>query len=238
MSAHGATPTFVQGVAFLDTSFEAASVSVTFQATPASGNAIIVGCMGDGGSKTLAAGGVSDNQANTYTQVVFQNYVGSGQPTALYIATNIVATGSLTVTCSGLDQVDAIDIFAVEFSGLAATDVLDGTGNGAAQSGAYPRNCGHVTTSNPNDLIVALFNNDSADNPAGIRPDGNYLLLECAGGSDGKCSAQDGTKYQSGAMIAAVAGPSGTYVPGFAAGPVGNGSQSICVAAAFKAAVD
>jgi hypothetical protein len=236
--APGATPAFIQGAAFLDTSFEATSVSVTFPAAPTPGNAIIVGCMGDGGSKTLAAGGVTDNQANTYTQVAFRNYVGSGQPTALYIATNIAAAGTFTVTCSGVDQVDAIDIFAVEYSGLATTNVLDGTSTGVAQSDAYPRTCGYINTSSPNGLIVALFNNDSAESPAGIRPNGNYILLDCAGGSDGKCAAQDGSRYQSGAMIAAVSGPAGTYSPGFASGPTGNGSQSICVAAAFKAAAD
>ncbi len=237
-AAAGATPSFIQGAAYLDTTFTATSVSVTFQATPTPGNAIIVGCMGDGGSKTLAPNGVSDNQANTYTQVAFQNYVGSGQPTALYISSNIAASGPFTVTCSGVDQVDAINIFAVEYSGLAATDVLDGTSTGVTQSGTYPRMCGYVNTTGANGLLVALFNNDSADSAAGIAPSGNYTLLDCAGGSNGKCAAQDGSKYQSGAMIAAVSPIPGAYSPGFAAGPAGNGSQSICVAAAFKAAAD
>jgi hypothetical protein len=237
-SAYGLMPTFVQGAAFLDTTFAATSVNVTFAVLPAAGNAIIVGCMGDGGSKTLSAGGVTDNQSNVYKQVVFQSYVGSGQPTAIYIATNIAVTGPLTVTCAGVDQVDALDIFAAEFSGLAAADVLDGISADTAQSGPYPRMCGYVTTTTPNALIIALFNNDSGDNPAGILPIDSYSFVGCTGGANGQCAAQDGSMYQVGAMISAVSGQPGTYSPGFAAGPGGNGSQSICVAAAFKAAAD
>ena len=237
-SAYGLTPAFVQGAAFLDNTFSVTSVSATFVAAPSAGNAIIVGCIGDGGSKTLSADGVTDNQSNVYKQVVLQSYVGSGQPTAIYIATNIVVHGTFTVTCSGVDQVDAINVFAAEYSGLAATDVLDGVSAGTPQSGPYPRMCGFVTTTTSNALIVALFNNDGAANPAGIQPIDDYALLDCSGGADGKCAAQDGSMNQLGAMISAVSGQPGTYAPGFAAGPGGNGSQSICVAAAFKAAVD
>jgi hypothetical protein len=235
--ASAATPSFVQGTAYLDTSFEATSVSAVFASTPKPGNAIIVGCMGDGGGKTFRTDGVTDNQGNLYTQVVFQNYVGSGQPTALYIATNIVSVGAFIVTCSGIDQPDAINLFAVEYSGLAAEDPVDGANPGEAQSGDYPRTCGSITTSQPNSLIVALFNNDGHDSPARMRPADGYTLLDCAGGDDGKCAAQDGSRYQLGLLAAAVAESAGTYAPGFTAGPAGSGSQSICVVASFKASL-
>jgi hypothetical protein len=235
--ASAATPSFVQGTAYLDSTFQATAVSAAFASTPKPGNAIIVGCMGDGGSKTFRPDGVTDNQGNIYTQVVFQNYVGSGQPTALYIATNIVSDGDFIVTCAGIDQPDAINLFAAEYSGLAADDPVDGVNPGGAQSGDYPRTCGSVTTSGPYGLIVALFNNDGRDSPAGIQPGEGYTLLDCAGGTDGKCAAQDGSRYQLGALASAVTESAGTYAPGFTAGPAGSGSQSICVVAAFKAAL-
>jgi hypothetical protein len=233
--ASAATPSFVQGTAYLDNTFQATSVSAVFASTPKPGNAIIVGCMGDGGSKTFRPDGVTDNQGNIYTQVVFQNYVGSGQPTALYIATNIISAGQFVVTCSGIDQPDAINLFAVEYSGLAAYDPVDATSPGDAQSGDYPRTCGSITTSEPHSLIVALFNNDGRDSSAGIQPAEGYTLLDCAGGENSKCAAQDGSQYQVGTLAAAVAGSAGTYAPAFSAGPSGSGSQSICVVAAFKA---
>lgn len=231
-------PAFVQGVAFLDTSFTATTVSVTFPANPTPGNAIIVGCMGDGGSSQLSPGGVTDNQANTYTQVVFQNYIGSGQPTALYIATNIVSAGAFIVSCTGVDKVDAINLFAVEYSGLANANVVDAVSANAPQAGDYPRLCGNVTTTAANDLIVALFNNDGDANNAGIAATPHYNLLSCTGGDGGTCAAQDGSKYQLGAMIGRLADEPDTYIPGFASGPRGPNSQSICVVAAFKAALN
>jgi hypothetical protein len=230
-------PAFVQGAAFLDTSFSARSVSVTFPVQPAPGHAVIVGCMGDGGSSQLSPDGVTDNQSNTYTQVVFQNYIGSGQPTALYIATNIASAGTFIVSCAGLDQVDALNLFALEYSGLANTDVVDAVSTGVPQSGTYPRLCENVTTTDRNDLIVALFNNDSGDSSAGIAATSDYSLLSCAGGAGGMCAAQDGSKYQLGAMIGRVADEPDTYGPGFASGPGGMNSQSICVVAAFKGAL-
>jgi len=235
--ASAATPSFVQGTAYLDDTFQATAVSAAFASTPRPGNAIIVGCMGDGGSKTFRPDGVSDNQGNIYTQVVFQNYVGSGQPTALYIATNIISDGQFVVTCSGIDQPDAINLFAVEYSGLAADVALDSANPGEAQSGGYPRTCGSITTSGPYDLIVAFFNNDGRDSPAGIQPAEGFTVLDCAGGTNSKCASQDGSHYQLGVLAAAVAESAGTYTPGFTAGPAGSGSQSICVVAAFKAAV-
>ena len=229
-------PAFIQGAAFLDSTFSATSVSVTFAANPTPGNAIIVGCMGDGGSSQLSPDGVNDNQSNTYTQVVFQNYIGSGQPTALYIATNIAAApGPFTVTCGGVDKVDAINLFAVEYSGLANTNVPDAVSGNSPQ--ANPRLCQQVTTTVGNDLVVALFNSDGADSPAAIAPTSAYSLMSCVGGDGGKCAAQDGSSNQLGAMIARLADAPDTYVPGFFA-PRGANSQSICVVAAFKAAAN
>lgn len=229
-------PTFVQGTAFLDNTFSAVSVSATFPSIPTPGDTIIVGCLGDGGSTVLSPTGVTDNQGNTYIQLVFQNYVGSGQPTALYVASNIKASGSLTVTCAGLDDVDALDIFAVEYAGLAKDDVSDGVSTSVAQTGNYPRTCGIIETTAQNDLIVALFNNDSSDSPAMISPSTNYAVPLCAGGPDGTCSSEDGSSSQLGAMITAVGEVPGDYSPGFSQGPAGSGSQSICVAVALKSA--
>lgn len=229
-------PVFIQGAAYLDSSFHSTSVSVQFAANPIAGHAIIVGCMGDGGSSQLDPAGVTDNQSNTYTQVVFQNYTGSGQPTALYIATNITAVGAFIVTCGGVNQVDAINLFALEYSGLANADVVDAVSINSPQVGGFPRMCGKVDTTSPNDLIVALFNHDGNANVAGIAPTSPYALLQCAGGSDGTCAAQDGSRYQLGAMISRLAGSPDTYTPGFASGPTGQNTQSICVVAAFRAA--
>jgi hypothetical protein len=230
------TPAFLQGTAFLDNTFSASSVSATFPSNPTPGNTIVVACIGDGGSTTLSPTGVTDNQANIYTQLVFQNYVGSGQPTALYVASNITSTGPLTVTCSGLDNVDAIDLFAVEYAGLAKTDVLDTVSESVAETGTYPRSCGVVQTNAQNDLVVAVFNNDATDSLAQITPSDGYVIPLCPGGFQGSCAAQDGSASQLGALITAVASVPGSYSPGFSQGPDGNGSQSICVAVALKAA--
>jgi hypothetical protein len=234
--AASSIPVFVQGVAFLDGTFNATGASVTFASPPLAGNTIIVGCMGDGGSTTISPSGVTDNQGNTYQQLVFQNYVGSGQPTAIYIANAVQSAGRFTVTCTGLDRTDAIDLFAVEYSGLAREDVLDGVSINSAQTGGYPRVCGPIVTSGVNDLIVGLFNNDGTDNPAGMTPSEGYSSPPCPGGTDGTCSSQNGQANQLGMMLVGVAGTPGSYIPAVVSGPSGQGSQSICVAVALRAA--
>jgi hypothetical protein len=231
------SPTFVQGTAYLDTTWDHTTVSATFQHNPEPGNTIIVGCMNINDSGTYSA---SDNQSsgsntNTYNKIVSE----SGQaPVAIYVADHVISTppfgataGTFTASCTKTSNSDAINLFAMEFSGLAKTGGVPDATASANYLLAYPAGCStSLTTTAAQDLIVGLYNNYTVNNPAGVASTSGYSIPSCSGGEGGNCAAQNGSLYEVGAIATGIATSSGSTTIGFS-GPVTVWS---CAAAALK----
>lgn len=93
----------------------------SFSVTPTAGNFIAVHIAGFGGSSWS----VTDNQGNTYHEAV--GAIFSGFSSSIWYAWNIAASGTFTVTISGVTRISAS---AVEWSGFdASTPVVKTASN-------------------------------------------------------------------------------------------------------------
>jgi hypothetical protein len=142
--------------------------SITFNAVPRTGNAIIVAmtCFSDIDNCSVPPGGVTDNQNNTYLRVVEGSSIIS-QPTHgsrgyIFIAESIgTPTGNLTVTVNpNGSPTTNFQTFAwglIEVAGLVTSNSVDRTGTTAAAC-CNPSTA--VTTAQPttlaNELAVAV----------------------------------------------------------------------------------
>lgn len=149
--------------------------SLTLAATPAAGNALLVGvtCFSDVDNCIIPPGGVTDNQGNQYALVLEGPSIVSsdthGSRGYLFIAENIpTPTGPVTITVNpNGTPPENVQNFAwgvLEVSGLA-DDSVD-------QTGTFPNSCCFTSTTvetdgstaQPNELAVAVHTARSNDN--------------------------------------------------------------------------
>jgi len=164
---------------------------ITLSTAPQAGNAIIVGvtCISDHGVDTdagmngdclLSAGTVTDNQSNTYTQVVQGSPIKSSQQAArgyIFVAQPIAApSGAFTITVDpeGTSTVQGIAWGVIEVAGLSAAPSLDVTGYSAAASGTSTTAATFQPTTQANELAVAVLSIRHNDVNAGIVPDSSW----------------------------------------------------------------
>jgi hypothetical protein len=238
------TPTFIQGTAYLDNlnSQSTQAPSASFSNGPLSGDTLIVGC----GGVDQVGYTVTDNQSNTYSQVVAASEgMETYAPVAIFASKQIQtfaigSGGAFTVTCTlPAGQSDNINVFAVEYSGLS-TNATDATATNSGfmpvDSPPQPMYCGTLNTTETNDLVIALYNGASEDAPAGLSSVPGYRILACNGAPSGYCLADNGDLYEVGALTGGVASTTGSYLPGFNANVVENtGVPWACATAAFAA---
>ncbi len=146
-----------------ENSAAAASQAVSFGALPAAGNTIIVEVAYDPATATPLAAWMTDNQGNTY-QLAVGSAVNGTVRTAIYYAENIgTPSGTFTVTFT-----PAVNSFfammAVEWAGLATSSSIDQTNSNFSTSSPAAVTTG--TTTQANELVVAVFGNSQSGNTA------------------------------------------------------------------------
>ncbi|GMV16480.1 MAG: hypothetical protein AMXMBFR56_47040 [Polyangiaceae bacterium] len=170
--------------------------AITLAAAPVAGNAIIVGVscisdfgvvIGDGGGALvngdclMPPGSVSDNQGNTYTQVVQGVAITSSHQAArgyIFIAQPIGApSGSFTITVDpeGTSAGQGIAWGAIEVAGLSAPPSLDATGYTASANGTSTTAATFQATTQANELAVAVLTIRHNAVYAGIVPDNTWV---------------------------------------------------------------
>jgi len=193
------------------------SVQATFPKKPQSGDTIIAGCLEINYGSALPT--VTDNQGghNGYQPIVgaYVYYLGHGNivPVAFYAATQNYSDQSkqFTLTCTS-DHPDTINLFALEFADLGdATHIFDS--NAVHQGGiGPPYNCGTLTTTAVDDLIMSIDNDATPYSPAGLSPTLGTIPF-CGGGEGGQCVAQNSQAYEAGGISTYTATSAGQYTP-------------------------
>ncbi len=145
------------------TAGSSATPSATFANSTVSGNFIVAMFMRGG---QVAATGCTDNFSNTYTRVV--PFLASHPSVEIWYAANITAGAAHKVTfaCTAVIN-NAVIIY--EFSGIATSSPSDGGAVGIAALGGSSTNptLQSLTTTNANDLVVALANVSAGTTTAG-----------------------------------------------------------------------
>jgi hypothetical protein len=124
-----------------------ATATVTYPSAQTAGNLNVLAVGWNDTTSTVT--GVSDSQGNTYILALGPT-TGSGLRQSIYYAKNIAA-GSNTVTVKFNQAAVAVDLRAMEYNGLDATNPLDITA-GASGAGTTA-NSGTATTTSANELI-------------------------------------------------------------------------------------
>lgn len=148
-----------------------------------------------------------------------------------YAATQNLSSqsGQFTLKCTS-DHIDTINLFALEFADLGdSTHIVD---NVAIHEGLLdnPYNCGDLTTTAVDDLIMSIYNNATPYSPAGLSPTLG-TIPPCNGGEGGQCVAQNSSLYEAGGISTYTATSAGQYTPAWNYGHLGPMS---CASMALK----
>ncbi len=125
-----------------------------FSSQPTAGNTVVVGlvCWASAGCTITS---VTDNFSNSYAQVgPTAHYVGTQADVALYCASGISTGSNFTVTANITDTSGDSDLYIAEYSGLTCN--VDQSASGSGTSGTILQTSSTPTTTNPNDLLVAV----------------------------------------------------------------------------------
>ncbi len=160
----------------------ASTVAVSFDSTPTAGNLVVVAASCWTGP--IDANGVTDNQGNTYTQIVSREAVGaSGVYVSLFYASNISSSGTFTVTfnCDAGGGTDDMGLAIHEYSGASTTSPLV-TSNSASGTGTSG-DSGNITTTSEGQMYfgATAWVNSAATSSVG----GGYTLREEEQDNDG-----------------------------------------------------
>lgn len=133
------------------------SLAASFGSLPSAGNLVTVSAISYGNGGAIPAADFTDNQGNTY-QIAAASLPNSGSATIAYAANIGSPSGTFTVTWNPTTGASYLVFAITEWSGMATTSLLDGTFVDAA-SGTAPT-VATGTTTNANDLIIAVGYND------------------------------------------------------------------------------
>lgn len=181
------------------------SITSSFAALPAAGNAIVVTCWAFS-SNAFATGNVTDNQGNTYTFIEERANVSGDARAATYYALNIGApSGTFTVTLNMSGASDAMVVGSAEFSGVAVTGALDQHTTGQGTSAA-PSTGTTASTSQADEVAVGTV--EIGTNGPYVTPSGWSQIIE----EDDNSGIQGGESvYQ---ILSAVGTPAATWSTG------------------------
>ncbi len=147
----GGSITYIQSAEKLQ---GAGNSTATFSTQPTAGNTVVVGlvCWASAGCQITS---VADNFSNTYTQIgTTAHYVGTQADVALYCASGISSGSNFQVTANITDTSGDSDLYIAEYSGLTCN--VDQSATGSGTSGTTLQTSSTPTTTNANDLLVAV----------------------------------------------------------------------------------
>lgn len=162
------------------------SYTIDFDSTPTPGSTVVVMCGGQLGIPGASTATVTDNQGNTYTQLVLQS--GGNCLGAIFACANVAATGTFTITVT-YDQQQVHNNFIIEeWAGMPATLSTDGSSHSSGNNNGATQSCGTLTTANADDVLFAFVinNGNSPLNetaPSGYTLDQSYLFQVGAAGA-------------------------------------------------------
>jgi hypothetical protein len=190
--------------------------------TPAVGDIIVVGIVDNDSGVVLY---LTDNQAgtgNSYqvgTRSSFattgSTFIGSGIACAVVNA----ASGTFTITAHTDSSSTYITLLAVEYSGASCN--VDQGPVGAA-GGSSPFTCGTFTTTNANDVLVAVIDYNLGSGSASLTASTGFTIQ----------LSQPSSSFQPGFYMDQIVTSTGSFAPQFTGGNV----NSSCVSISYKAA--
>lgn len=163
------------------------------------GNKVVLAC-----SNFSTGANASDNGSNTYTQDISQNTYGIQN--RIFSAPQ--GSSATTLTCSASGSSSSFSPSAAEYSGIIASSPVDGTPPAVTNGVGTTVTCPAVTTTNANDVVVAIVANYTKDNPGGTfsSPTGSFnLRTQANGGSTARLSV---------AYLDQIVSSTGTYTAG------------------------
>lgn len=194
---------------------------------PTTGNAVVVGCTAwNNGTATPTAESISDGGTNTYTLIKSQ-YDGTRITTYIHRALNVTG-GSFTYTCSvtGVGSVWWLNLFVIEYAGVALTSADDGTPESGTGTGSPILVSPGVTTTSANDVLVAVWNVGDNNGTITVSPQNSFSTVDA--NLDANCCVIGGA-------LDRIVSSTGTYVASTTRSPTGTAEYCI-VELALKAA--
>lgn len=127
--------------------------TASFAATPVAGDTVIAACYSGGSINSI-----TDNQspANTYTKVLSEGGGAGNTELAVFVATNVHAAGSFTVTCNTAPAQTTLTV--MEYAGIYPAAPIDAF----ASADGYSKiaSSGSITTNGVNELLVGIVGLD------------------------------------------------------------------------------
>jgi hypothetical protein len=156
-------------------------IAATFGSTPTAGNfiGVVTWSYSSGAAVGYAAGSVSDNKSNSYTQAVENEQAGGGGDnfgSAIYSSANIVSSATFTVTIDITSTSAHLIAAAAEFSGVATSAALDKTGTSNATGGS-PTSGNSGTLAQADELVLVVSFFGTGDSTTSISAEAGYTQL-------------------------------------------------------------
>jgi hypothetical protein len=145
--------------------------------TPGAGNALVGSMVGWGTVGTTTFPFTDNSASNVWTtdRLYYPNVAGGDNATSFASSPSVahVAT-TVTVTATSGSGLGASSAIVHEFSGMAASGILDVAGNGTRSGTGTTGTTETVTSTNANDVFFALLSvGAAATNPAGATQSGS-----------------------------------------------------------------
>lgn len=147
------------------------TTSLTFDATPAAGNLIVVAFSTYGAGATAT---VSDNKSNSYSQARHRDISANNEGVWLWYAANVTSSATFTVTVDPNGASADITLVIAEFSGAATASALDQSNDNGADSTSP--SSGSVTTSLNDELYVGVLTHGNTNRT--LTEGGGWSLIQ------------------------------------------------------------
>ncbi len=149
------------------------SLAVSFASTPAPGNTVVALCSYFGSANAnYDITSVVDNQGNTYTKSVDSSFDANGLGVCIWTATNVVASGTFTVTAAAVAGYSPfITIAVVE---VASVNKVDLAVSGFANTNTNPTLGPTANTAVANEIVLAITALNASSNPTSVSSPTGY----------------------------------------------------------------
>lgn len=202
----------------------AQSDTVTVSYAPTSGNLVIVGCSAwINASTTPTTEAVDDGGHNSYS-LAATKFQGTKVTTYLHYALNVTG-GSFTYTCTVTGASFWLNIYVIEYSGVALTSATDSSSTSATNATGSPVTTAGQTTTASAEVIVGIWVVGDNNGTITSTPGNSFTAVD----ESLNCNASI-----CGGSMERIVSSIGTYTAQTVRSPAGTESFSI-VQAAFKA---
>ena len=135
------------------------NIAVTFDSNVAAGSLLIC-CVSSWCASSPGTGlTVSDDQANSWSEIYDVNYNGNDVGYLAYVLN--AAAGSTTVTVDGPSSNDYFTVVIVEVSGIKTSGALDQNNNTDTSGSSW--DSGNITTTEDDEYLIGVFAQDTGD---------------------------------------------------------------------------